>query len=206
VSRDRRRAAVKSPAVFRLIVPILMVPIVLQPRLCFQEYGWRHHLALAGSHSTSGVALNCPASMRAIVWARSGELCMRRTIAGVALALALMSAEARAGERAGDAALGAVSGAVVLGPIGAVAGAVVGYTAGPSISNSWGVHRSSAPRQRRAASRDPRAPAGNGEPAPNTQPVPNQSAPRDQAAPEAAAPARPSTTTASSAPPVQTLE
>jgi hypothetical protein len=134
---------------------------------------------------------------------------MRKTIASVALALALMSSAAMAGERVGDAALGALSGALVLGPIGAVGGAVVGYSAGPSIAHSWGLHRSSAPRQaRRAASRDPRVPAGNGEPAPNSQPVPNQSAPKDQAAPEAAAPTRPSavTTTASTTPPVQTLE
>ena len=40
-----------------------LVPIVLQPRLYFQEYGWRHHFALAGSHSTSGVGLNCLARM-----------------------------------------------------------------------------------------------------------------------------------------------
>ena len=107
---------------------------------------------------------------------------MKKTIAGVALSLALMSSSAMAQERAGDAALGALSGAVVLGPIGAVAGAVIGYTAGPS-------------------SRDARVPAGA------SQPVPNQSAPKDQAAPQAAAPARPSaTTTASTAPPVQVLE
>jgi hypothetical protein len=127
---------------------------------------------------------------------------MKKAIASLALALALMSSAVRAGERAGDAALGAVSGAVVLGPIGAVAGAVVGYTAGPSISHSWGLHRSSAPRQaRRAASPDARVPAGD------SQPVPNQSAPKEQAAPQAAAPALPSvTTTASTAPPVQPLE
>src|SRR5262245_23035680 len=127
---------------------------------------------------------------------------MKKAIASLALALTLMSSAVMAGERAGDAALGAVSGAVVLGPIGAVAGAVVGYTAGPSISHSWGLHRSSAPRQaRRAASPDARVPAGD------SQPAPNQSAPKDQAAPQAAAPARPSaTTTASTAPPVQPLE
>jgi hypothetical protein len=129
---------------------------------------------------------------------------MKKTIASVALSLALMSSAAMAQERAGDAALGALSGAVVLGPIGAVAGAVIGYTAGPSISNSWGLHRSSAPRQaRRAASRDPRVLPGD------SQPAPNESAPKDQAAPQAAAPARPTattTTTASTAPPVQTLE
>jgi predicted lipid-binding transport protein (Tim44 family) len=127
---------------------------------------------------------------------------MKKTMAGVALSLALMSSSAMAQERAGDAALGALSGAVVLGPIGAVAGAVIGYTAGPSISSSWGLNRSGAPRQaRRAASRDVHVPAGD------SQPVPNRSAPKDQAAPQAAAPARPSAiTTASTAPPVQALE
>ena len=40
-----------------------MVPIVLQPRLCFQDYGPCHHLALAGSHSTSRVSLNCVATI-----------------------------------------------------------------------------------------------------------------------------------------------
>jgi hypothetical protein len=122
---------------------------------------------------------------------------MKKTIASVALSLALMSSPAMADERVGDAALGALSGAVVLGPIGAVAGAVVGYTAGPSISRSWGLNRSSAPRQaRRAASADTRAPVGD-----------RQSAPKDQGAPQAAAPARPSaTTTAFTAPPVQSLE
>ena len=128
---------------------------------------------------------------------------MKKTIASVVLSLALMSSTAMAEERVGDAALGALSGVVVLGPIGAVAGAVIGYTAGPSISHSWGLNRSSAPRHaRRAASPDARVPAGD------SQPVPNQSAPKDQAAPQAAAPARrPSaTTTASTASPVQPLE
>ena len=57
-------------------------------------------------------------------------------------------------QRAGDAALGAVAGAVVLGPVGAVAGAFVGYTAGPSISRSWGLERSRSSRHRRQASKD----------------------------------------------------
>ena len=127
---------------------------------------------------------------------------MKRTIASAALSLALMSSTAMAQERAGDAALGALSGALVLGPIGAVAGAVIGWTAGPSISHSWGLNRSSAPRYaRRTASPDARVPPGD------SQPVPNQSAPKDQATPQAAAPERPSATiTASSAPPVQPLE
>jgi hypothetical protein len=57
-------------------------------------------------------------------------------------------------QRAGDAALGAVAGAVVLGPVGAVAGAFVGYTAGPSISRSWGLEGSRSSRHRRQVSRD----------------------------------------------------
>ena len=126
---------------------------------------------------------------------------MKKTIASVAFSLVLLSSTAMAAERAGDAALGALSGAVVLGPIGAVAGAVIGYTAGPSISNSWGMNRSSAPRHaRRAANPDAHVPGGD------SQPVPNQSVPKDQAAPQASAPARASTTTASTAPPVQPLE
>lgn len=69
-----------------------------------------------------------------------------------ALLLVLVPSSALA-QRAGDAALGAVAGAVVLGPVGAVAGAVVGYTAGPSISRSWGLEGSRSSR-RRQASRD----------------------------------------------------
>jgi hypothetical protein len=122
------------------------------------------------------------------------ELNMRYKIASVVLAVALMPSAAMAGERAGDAALGAVSGALVLGPIGAVGGAAIGYTAGPSISHSWGLHRSNSRRQVRRAARDSR-------------PVPNQSPSKDHAAPQAVAPARSSNTaTASSAPPVQPLE
>ncbi|WKA26698.1 DNA-directed RNA polymerase subunit N [Bradyrhizobium roseum] len=71
-------------------------------------------------------------------------------IAALLLVLAPSSALA---QRAGDAALGAVAGAVVLGPVGAVAGAFVGYTAGPSISRSWGLEGSRSSR-RRQASRD----------------------------------------------------
>src|ERR1700739_3687076 len=110
---------------------------------------------------------------------------MKKIIASVAICLVLMSSAGIAEERPGDAALGAVSGAVVLGPIGAVAGAVIGWTAGPSISHSWGLHHSSAQRgARRAAS------TAAGAPARDNQAVPSQSAPKDKAAPQAAAPAR----------------
>jgi hypothetical protein len=70
-----------------------------------------------------------------------------------ALLMVLVPSSAMA-QRAGDAALGAVAGAVVLGPVGAVAGAFVGYTAGPSISRSWGLEGSRSSRNRRQASRD----------------------------------------------------
>ena len=70
-----------------------------------------------------------------------------------ALLLVLVPSSVMA-QRAGDAALGAVAGAVVLGPVGAVAGAFVGYTAGPSISRSWGLEGRRSSRHRRQASRD----------------------------------------------------
>jgi hypothetical protein len=77
---------------------------------------------------------------------------MRIVLVAALIAGSLVSFGARAQERAGDAALGAVSGAVVLGPVGAVAGALIGYTAGPSISRSWGVRRSaSRPRVQRTS-------------------------------------------------------
>ena len=126
---------------------------------------------------------------------------MKMTVATVALSLTLMSSAAMAQERTGDAALGALSGAVVLGPIGAVAGAVIGYTAGPSISSSWGLHRARPSRQARGtASRSTRVPSGDSQPRPNQWP-------NDPAVPQAGAAAQPSATaTASPTPPVQTLE
>lgn len=74
---------------------------------------------------------------------------MNKVLMAAIVLLAAAPASAFAQERAGDAALGAVSGAVVLGPIGAVAGALVGYTAGPSISRSWGLHGSRSARSQR---------------------------------------------------------
>src|SRR5262245_43625516 len=103
---------------------------------------------------------------------------MKKTIASMALSLALMSSTAMAGSRATDAAS-----AVVRRPIGAIAGAV---------------HRlfaHSTPRQpRNVARREQRAPTVESQPG-STAPVP-----QDQGAPQAAAP------TASTAPPVQPLE
>lgn len=75
-------------------------------------------------------------------------------IYSLAALLLLLAPSPVLAQRAGDAALGAVAGAVVLGPVGAVAGAFVGYTAGPSISRSWGLEGSRSSRHRRLASRD----------------------------------------------------
>src|SRR5215831_5748779 len=114
---------------------------------------------------------------------------MKKAIAIVALGLSLTSAAAMAAERTTDAALGAASGAVVLGPIGAVAGALVGFTAGPSISHSWGLHRSGHQGQsRRTTSREVR-PTVDGQPA-----AVSETPPPPQAAAAPAAPARPTST------------
>ena len=110
---------------------------------------------------------------------------MKKTIASMALSLALMSSTAMAEERATDAAS-----AVVRRPIGAVAGAV---------HRLFGRTVDFARQPRSLASRDQRVPTGESQPG-STPP-----APQDQAAPQAAAPARPATT-ASTLPPVQPLE
>ena len=78
---------------------------------------------------------------------------MIKAVMTAAVLLALAPSAALA-QRAGNTALGAVAGAVVLGPVGAVAGAFVGYTAGTSISRSWGLEGSRSSRHRRQASRD----------------------------------------------------
>jgi hypothetical protein len=65
---------------------------------------------------------------------------MKSFLTAVAVAATLVSSAACAQERVADAALGGLSGALVLGPVGAVAGVVIGFTAGPSISRSWGVY------------------------------------------------------------------
>jgi hypothetical protein len=64
---------------------------------------------------------------------------MKKVLAFVVVAAALVPLSAQAGDRVGDSALGAVSGAIVAGPVGLVAGGIVGYTAGPAISCSWGL-------------------------------------------------------------------
>jgi hypothetical protein len=65
---------------------------------------------------------------------------MKALLTTVAVAATLASPAAFAQERVADAALGGLSGALVLGPVGAVAGVVIGFTAGPSISRSWGLY------------------------------------------------------------------
>ena len=110
---------------------------------------------------------------------------MKKTIASMALSLALMSSTAMAEERATDAAS-----VVVRRPIGAVAGAV---------HRLFGRTFAFARQPRSVARREQRVPTGESQPG-STPP-----APQDQAAPQAAVPARPATT-ASTAPPVQPLE
>jgi hypothetical protein len=123
---------------------------------------------------------------------------MKKTAVMVVLALSLFSTVAIADERRGsDAALGALSGAVVFGPVGAVAGAVVGFTAGPSIAHSWGFRRSSSARRGRTSAGQ----AARVSPV-DSQPVPN----RPAAAPPVAQAPPPPPKTASTAPPVQSLE
>ena len=122
---------------------------------------------------------------------------MKKTVAVMISALSLVSSVAMAGERGGDAALGALSGAVVLGPIGAVAGAVVGYTAGPSIAHSWGLRGSSTARRARQPARQEAPASVSGNQPAASSPV---AAPKTTQAPP------PPTNTASTAPPVQSLE
>ena len=109
---------------------------------------------------------------------------------------------------------GAYEGSRVAGPVGGIVGGAVGAGVGGAVGvvegvfgtpyyrsrHSWGPNQSSTPRQPRSvARREQRVPTGESQPG-STPP-----APQDQAAPQAAAPARPATT-ASTAPPVQTLE
>jgi hypothetical protein len=110
---------------------------------------------------------------------------MKKTIASMALSLALMSSTAMAGERATDAAS-----AVVRRPIGAVAGAV---------HRLFGRTFAFARQPRGVANREQRVLTGE------SQPGSTPSLRQDQAVPQAAAPAPPATT-ASTAPPVQPLE
>jgi hypothetical protein len=138
---------------------------------------------------------------------------MTKALTAAAMLLLLAPSAALAQHRAGDAALGAVSGAVVLGPIGAVAGAFIGYSAGPAIARSWGIDRSGSARQRRQASRErvrgARAEAVRaGGTRPAAAPVEKnaQVATTRGEATIAAPSARPLAPSATTPPPVQTLE
>jgi len=136
---------------------------------------------------------------------------MTKALAAAAMILLLAPSAALAQHRAGDAALGAVSGAVVLGPIGAVAGAFIGYSAGPAIARSWGIDRSGSTRQRRQASKE-RVRAARAEAVGGTRPAAAQVEKDARVAttrsePAVAAPAaNPPAPSATTAPPVQTLE
>jgi hypothetical protein len=107
-------------------------------------------------------------------------MAMKKLLVALVIAGSLASVEAMAQGRAGDAAIGAVSGAVVLGPVGAVAGAVIGFTAGPSISQAWGVGPSAPPRSR--ARRETPARIAS------QAPAARDAAPPDQAAAKPASP------------------
>ncbi len=132
---------------------------------------------------------------------------MKKAIAMTALGLSLISSAAMAEERATDAALGAVSGAVVLGPIGAVAGAFVGYTAGPSISHSWGLRRSRTAYQRAKTNpQDARGALSADHPAARDQTSAPSTPAAQPPAPNTTSSVGASNASASSAPPVQTLE
>jgi len=129
-----------------------------------------------------------------------------KAITAIAGLLVLLVSPAAMAQRAGDAALGAVAGAVVLGPVGAVAGAFVGYTAGPSISRSWGIDGRRSARQRKQTAQDGGVRTARAEAVGTAGSGTNAQAPR--AATPASAPApRPARAAAkTSFPPVQTLD
>jgi hypothetical protein len=112
---------------------------------------------------------------------------MKKTIASVALSLALMSSAAMANDRAGAAVFGTLS------AIGHAARTLVGSIAEPLVARSRGSRRSSATQEARRAS--------GAEPTSHVSDIPP--APRSQTDAPAAAPPTPTT---SAAPPVQPLE
>ena len=122
-------------------------------------------------------------------------------VCSLAALLLLLAPSSVLAQRAGDAALGAVAGAVVLGPVGAVAGAFVGYTAGPSISRSWGLEGSRSSRHRRQASRD----SVRGARAEATIAAPASAGQAEQSARATSYPAPNPPRSGSKLPPVQTL-
>jgi hypothetical protein len=119
----------------------------------------------------------------------------------IAALLLVLAPSAAMAQRAGDAALGAVAGAVVLGPVGAVAGAFVGYTAGPSISRSWGLEGSRSSRHRRQASRDVRSARAE-----VTGITPGSAGPAERSARATSSPASTLPRSGPKLPPVQTLD
>jgi hypothetical protein len=138
---------------------------------------------------------------------------MTKALIAAATILLLAPSVAFAQHRAGDAALGAVSGAVVLGPVGAVAGAFIGYSAGPAIARSWGIDRSGSARHRRQASKErvrgARAEVvggGGTKPAVARTEKDARVATSSGGANAAAPSPRPLAPSATTAPPVQTLE
>jgi hypothetical protein len=113
---------------------------------------------------------------------------MKKTVASVALSLALMSSAAMANDRAGAAVFGALS------AIGNAAHTLVGSVAEPLIARSRGSRRSSATQEaRRAVGAEPSSHVND-----------NPPAPRSQTDAPTAAPPTPSS--ASAPPPVQPLE
>jgi len=131
---------------------------------------------------------------------------MTKAFTTAAMMLLLATSAAFADDhRPGDAALGALSGAVVLGPVGAVAGAVVGYAAGPSIARSWGFDRRGSSRPRRQASKESVRGARAEATSDRVEKNPRVATSRNEtsSAPPSATPSAP---TASTTPPVQTLE
>ena len=126
-----------------------------------------------------------------------------KAITAIAGLLVLLVSPAAMAQRAGDAALGAVAGAVVLGPVGAVAGAFVGYTAGPSISRSWGIDGRRSARQRKQAAQDGGVRTARAEAAGSG---PTAQAPRPATPASAPAPRPARAAAKTSFPPVQTLD
>jgi hypothetical protein len=113
---------------------------------------------------------------------------MKKTIASVALSLALMSSAAMANDRAGAAVSGTLS------AIGHAARTLVGPIAEPFTARSRGSRRSSATQEaRRAAGAEPSSHLSDSPPAPRSQTDASTAAP-------------PTPTSTSAAPPVQPLE
>jgi len=75
---------------------------------------------------------------------------MKKILACIVVAAALVPLSAQAGERVPDAGLGALAGGLAFGWQGAVAGAATGYIAGPSISHALGLHGHRYHHRRRA--------------------------------------------------------